>query len=416
MLSTEFGIAINWMVTAPHHGKNLVDALAGRDKYDLSNGLIKGLDCLMVDADGNKISEAEKCCRYLNDQRRTGKLVGDTKHKHHEGSTHITSRAYGVTNFTKDNPIPLEGTSYKVESGFHKGKKTHGDHTKNGIHEMYNFFFHPGMPHLTAAIRRIPCLCKGCYDQLSKPWVYSDTLENHPEDQEKFDEPSNCVFEPMMADLNKWHFVKVGVSKEVCDLEEVCAVYEDPQEAMDGIAEASIKYGTVGVINSAVTEEDTDGYRLVEWFGTPYPLQAPAMVEGCEGDMPVGTVVVQAKYLKKIPKAPRWHEFHRSENPAKLIWMRNILETDLTLMGYKKGSHAPPKTANKKYEERTAQTNVKKVTKDDHQRFQLERKARAALKAQELTIVTPPERRQKKTDAQTKKRKAEMDLVAGMLD
>jgi hypothetical protein len=32
----------------------------------------------------------------------------------------------------------------------------------------------------------------------------------------------------------------------------------------------------------------------------------------------------------------------------------------------------------------------------------LERKARAALKAQELTIVTPPERRQKKTDAQTK--------------
>jgi hypothetical protein len=62
----------------------------------------------MVDADGNKISEAEKCCRYLNDPRRTGKLVGDTKHKHNEGCTHITSRAYGVTNFTKDNPIPLE--------------------------------------------------------------------------------------------------------------------------------------------------------------------------------------------------------------------------------------------------------------------------------------------------------------------
>jgi hypothetical protein len=246
--------------------------------------------------------------------------------------------------------------------------------------------------------------------------VYSEALENHPEDQEKFYEPTDCVFEQMMADLNKWHFVKVGVSKEVCDLEEVCAVYEDPQEAMDGIAEASIKYGKVGVVKSDVTMEDTDGYRLVEWFGTPYPLQAPATVEGCEGDMPKGTVVVQAKYLNKIPKAHRWHEFNRRENPAKLFWIRNILETDLTLMGYKKGSHAPPKAANKKYEEKTAQTNVKKVTKDDHQRFRLGRKAREALKAHELTFETAPKRRQKTTDVQTKKRKAEMKLVAGMLD
>ena len=88
----------------------------------------------------------------------------------------------------------------------------------------------------------------------------------------------------------------------------------------------------------------------------------------------------------------------------------------MTLMGYRKGTHAPPKTANKKYDERTAQTTVKKVTNNDHKRLQLEKKARADLKAQELTIETPRERRQQTTDDQTKKRKAEMQLVAGMLD
>ena len=43
LLSLFFGIRIDWMVTCPHHGKNLVDVIAGRDKYDLMNAFIRGM-------------------------------------------------------------------------------------------------------------------------------------------------------------------------------------------------------------------------------------------------------------------------------------------------------------------------------------------------------------------------------------
>jgi len=232
----------------------------------------------------------------------------------------------------------------------------------------------------------------------------------------------------MMGDLNQWYFVTVGLGEEVAGLEELCAVYEEPITALEAVAEANIKYMNVGVVDTAVpldpTGKEEDGYRLVEWFGTPYTLQSPAEVENCEGKMPVGTVVVQGKYLTKIATAPRWHEMNRSNNPAKLFGMRNILDADITLMGYKKGSHEPPRPPGKqpkrykekRYTEQTAQKFVKRVKGSDHTRFQLEKKKRPDIKALELTVDRPPERREKATDALTKKRKAERELVAGMLD
>ena len=58
LLADRFNIQIDWMVTAPHHGKNLVDAIAGRDKYDLCNGFIRGLDDAQRDEFFKALSEA----------------------------------------------------------------------------------------------------------------------------------------------------------------------------------------------------------------------------------------------------------------------------------------------------------------------------------------------------------------------
>jgi hypothetical protein len=58
---------INWMVTCAHHGKSLVNALAGRDKYDLRCCLIDGtLNNAAVDCYGIGLSKACKCCDRLN--------------------------------------------------------------------------------------------------------------------------------------------------------------------------------------------------------------------------------------------------------------------------------------------------------------------------------------------------------------
>ena len=44
LLSDIFAIEIDWMITAPHHGKGLHDALAGLDKHYLANAMIRGMD------------------------------------------------------------------------------------------------------------------------------------------------------------------------------------------------------------------------------------------------------------------------------------------------------------------------------------------------------------------------------------
>ena len=59
MISKAFYIEIDWMITAPHHGKNLVDAIAGKDKCDLCNGFIKGMDKAARDEFFKKLSNTE---------------------------------------------------------------------------------------------------------------------------------------------------------------------------------------------------------------------------------------------------------------------------------------------------------------------------------------------------------------------
>jgi hypothetical protein len=119
-----------------------------------------------VDHMGNLISEAEKCCDNLNNKIRIkGLREGDTKHKRRDGDSYIHTYHYEVSNYTEDKPIPLKNTAYKVWQGFYRGKKANGDHRQNGIKEMFHFYFHPGMPANTSAVRRIPCNCEACYKQ-----------------------------------------------------------------------------------------------------------------------------------------------------------------------------------------------------------------------------------------------------------
>ncbi len=150
-LSRKYGIPVDWMITCAAHGKNLVDALAGRDKFDLRNGFIDGIINAMRDAAGNCITEATKCRENLSQPERG---MGDTKHhrKHRklaDGSyqavvrgdgTYVTSREYDVSNYNLKNPIPVEHCKFVImNGGFNKGPM-------NQRHEMHHFWYHPSMP------------------------------------------------------------------------------------------------------------------------------------------------------------------------------------------------------------------------------------------------------------------------------
>ena len=66
------------MITATHHGNNLVYAIAGQDKYNLSNAFIHGMESATRNEFFDMLSEARKCAELLNNPKRGD---NDTKHK-----------------------------------------------------------------------------------------------------------------------------------------------------------------------------------------------------------------------------------------------------------------------------------------------------------------------------------------------
>ena len=136
LLSDIFAIEIDWMITAPHHGKGLHDALAGLDKHYLANAMIRGMDSAQCDEHFKSISEAEKCCDKLNDPSRG---ENDSKHGNKRGlkptdkARKLNDRKYSLSNYDGE-PIPAKDCGWKIMDS--QWKKAFKDHApdENGVH------------------------------------------------------------------------------------------------------------------------------------------------------------------------------------------------------------------------------------------------------------------------------------------
>jgi hypothetical protein len=95
----------------------------------------------------------------------------------------------------------LQNTKYEINAGFFKGDKDKGTHLQNGLKEMYHFYFHPGMPANTCAVRRIACCCEACYEQIRLIWD-SSIADGDVSTQPKFQRHKDklCVFAPVMQE------------------------------------------------------------------------------------------------------------------------------------------------------------------------------------------------------------------------
>jgi phosphatidylserine/phosphatidylglycerophosphate/cardiolipin synthase-like enzyme len=71
ILGMIFGVEIDWLINTPHHGKCLVNAIAGRDKYDLCYAMIRGMDSAQRDEFFKLLREAAKVATFLNEKHPT---------------------------------------------------------------------------------------------------------------------------------------------------------------------------------------------------------------------------------------------------------------------------------------------------------------------------------------------------------
>ena len=348
VLSAQFGIQIDWWITTAHHGKDLVDALAGLDKFFLRNGMIDGLDSVQRDEDFQKLSQSDKAVKFLMNVDRG---EGDTKHKARLDGKDVKSRTYETSDYDDVDKIPVANCTYKAGKGFDKGKAGTAESKKNGIREMNHFRYHPLLDDRTVAVRRVACMCDPCKKQLMMDWDHS-IPKQAPELQPMFKNVPDCEFAGPMGDLNKWHFHQVipatktiGKGKDkrtvpLIDEEEVTVLMHNALTSLATEISSHIKKKGFGAI-SADYDDHADGYHVVEWTGEPYHLQEATRVEGVaavdgedeDGFMPAGTLVCEGIYWDRMYGSPGWYEPPRNdstERPKRLLFfMNHVLDGDL---------------------------------------------------------------------------------------
>ena len=69
--------------------------------------------------------------------------------------------------------------------------------------DMYHYYTCPELGQGKACLRRVPCHCQACDEQMRLPW--SNGLE--PKDQPRFASVKYCFMRDILEQNNNWHFV-----------------------------------------------------------------------------------------------------------------------------------------------------------------------------------------------------------------
>jgi hypothetical protein len=197
--------------------------------------------------------------------------------------------------------------------------------THNGILARYNLRCEKDLGIGAAAVRRIPCACAGCLEQLAKLWQPGVQANQQP----RYASSTTCHFWPIFEGLNDWIIITLeptaSTSRE--EIEETWAV------ALEGIATRMAEKVEVGMFGTFQTDDpDADGYYLVEWTSVPYTIQEN--VELTEYDPPIqierGELVCDGKYWNKVPRAKLWYTRPTEPLPT-VVRMQQVVSSKVEL-------------------------------------------------------------------------------------
>jgi hypothetical protein len=239
-------------------------------------------------------------------------VSGHKKHAKREAARKITERYYHVY----DQETQFQHHKMSLES------LGSGDH--NGLIAHYNFRFDPDLPLNMVAVRRIPCACDGCLDQLTLPW---DKTLDDPKLQARYSPVgARCKYHQMFGSLNDWKLKKLTRHKEgdPDELEETFA------EVLLGVSERNakeIKKNHCGAVNW------NEGFYVIQWTGEPCTLQQDETWNDCTPPMlaKAGELVCKGRYLQRVPRARNWHT-HAGPEEDTTVRLKHVVATDLLMM------------------------------------------------------------------------------------
>ena len=178
-LSTSYQIVLDRAVDTPGHGKDVVDGFNAVQKRYLASCLRTHsttekhkIDskrmCVEAMAQKGEVSFSEECKRLLDLRDKIG-TKGDKKHAKREAKAQLKYKYYCIH---KEEDTLFNGMKavYKILNNKDKVSMKH----------LYHIRCDPDLVEYFCAMRRIPCACSGCVEQLSKPWLHNlEKPNNH---------------------------------------------------------------------------------------------------------------------------------------------------------------------------------------------------------------------------------------------
>ena len=117
-------------------------------------------------------------------------------------------------------------------------------------------------------MRRIPCACSGCVEQLSKPWLPNLEKTQQPR---YIIEPETYKYSSILRGYNKWYIAKLNLKKETIKPDKMKIKDELVLQGMTQAAADEIEYNTMGAFQTS--DKNTHGYYIIKLTGNAYTLQ-----------------------------------------------------------------------------------------------------------------------------------------------
>jgi hypothetical protein len=315
-------------------------------------------------------SFARECLRLCEMHDRKNGVKSSGKYAKRERAAKISGRHYYLQQ-TQDVRL---GNLKMTAVGLPKG-------THSGLLARYNIRTDPDLGVGRAALRRIPCSCLACRNQLSKPWKPNvDAIE-----QDRYRQEKECTLWNVFLGLNDWLIVDLRPTAGT-DMDEVQEACYDVIEGLCKQMSEEIQLGQIGAI--ATDDTATLGYYLVQFTTDVFSFEAEESEAGDDDNQQIeeGCLVVRGKYYSLLKGAPFWYAPPSAEDPSLLFRVQTVLAGDLKLHPVEIGICEAPRNKRKVIED----NHAVKMTETDHSDL-LEEMVRRERIDQEETIAVGEE-------------------------
>jgi hypothetical protein len=176
----------------------------------------------------------------------------------------------------------------------------------------YNLRTDPNLGVGRAAVRRIPCSCHACRNQMSLPWKPSVDAK----EQDRYRQMKECRLWNVFLGLNDWWIVELrpALGTDMDDVQEACY---DVIEGLCSQMGEEIRLGQIGAV--ATDDTATLGYYLVHFTSEVFSFEPENNREATDDDnqqIEEGSLVVRARLYSLMKGDPFWYVPPSTENPA----------------------------------------------------------------------------------------------------